>query len=355
MDLRPYLDDLENSLIHEVEEALLSEWIDFVEGRFTGRLFCPQRRPSPPSITWPLVTVNEALADPDLMALQQFGYCSTLLAETSGTLPCVRANYGSSILCSLFGVKPFIMAPELNCLPTTLPIEGGLDAIRGLIAAGVPDLHRSFGGQALQMGRRLKDLMWDYPNIRKYVRIYHPDTQGPMDVAEVVWGSSLYLDIIDHADTVHAFLNLITDTYVAYMRAWTEIVPFQPNRNVHWSMMHRGAITLRDDSAMNFSPEMFEAFIEPYDQRLLDTFGGGMMHFCGRGDHYIPRFPEMRGCHAVAMSQPHLNDMEKIYRHTVDRGIPLVGFNTQAAQAALDSGRDLHGQVHVHAMPQGAL
>jgi hypothetical protein len=66
------------------------------------------------------------------------------------------------------------------------------------------------------------------------------------------------------------------------------------------------------------------------------------MHFCGRGDHYIEAICEMKGITAVAMSQPHLNDMEVIYRNTVDKGIKLVGFDWGAAHAP---GRDLRGQV----------
>jgi hypothetical protein len=38
--------------------------------------------------------------------------------------------------------------------------------------------------------------------------------------------------------------------------------------------------------------------------------------------------------------------MEVIYRHTVDRGIKLLGLNRDAADAALAAGRHLHGSVH---------
>lgn len=111
-------------------------------------------------------------------------------------------------------------------------------------------------------------------------------------------------------------------------------------------MMHEGVIMLRDDSAMNLSPAMFEEFVKPYDQRLLDAFGGGAIHFCGRGDHYIDSMCAMPGMHAIAMSQPDYNDMEVIYGATVDRGINLIGLNRTAAESALAAGRDLHGRVH---------
>ncbi len=96
---------------------------------------------------------------------------------------------------------------------------------------------------------------------------------------------------------------------------------------------------------MNLSPEMYDEFIRPYDGRLLRELGGGGVHFCGRGDHYIASLSSMEGVYAVPMSQPELNDMEVIYRNTVDKGIKLIGFSSKAAEAALQSGRDLHGHV----------
>ena len=108
--------------------------------------------------------------------------------------------------------------------------------------------------------------------------------------------------------------------------------------NPHWgSLYHRGTILLRSDSAMNLSPELYREFSLPYDKRLLDTFGGGAIHFCGRGDHYIPDLCSLEGVYGINMSQPECNDMEVIYRHTVDKGIPLLAFSR--TRAAADKGR----------------
>ena len=97
---------------------------------------------------------------------------------------------------------------------------------------------------------------------------------------------------------------------------------------------------------MNFSPEMFDTFIRPYDARLLAEFGGGAIHFCGRGDHYIESASTMPGLTAIQLSQPPYNDMEQIYRNTVDKGIALLGLDRRAAEATLAAGRDLRGRVH---------
>jgi uroporphyrinogen-III decarboxylase len=166
-----------------------------------------------------------------------------------------------------------------------------------------------------------------------------------MDIVELLWGSDLFLDVVDRPELVHALLQLVTDTYIRFMQAWEAIVPPANGHAVHWGAMHAGRIMLRDDSAMNFSPGMFDEFIRPYDQELLQTCGEGAVHFCGRGDHYIESCCRMQGMHAIAMSQPHLNDMETIYRNTVDKGIKLIHLRMSAAQAALENGRDLHGCV----------
>ena len=129
------------------------------------------------------------------------------------------------------------------------------------------------------------------------------------------------------------------------MNKWQEIVPFAGDFTVHWSLVHQGNIMLRDDSAMNFSPEMFDEFIKPYDQKLLNEFEGGALHFCGKGDHYIESAASMDKLYAIAMSQPEYNNMEKIFKNTVDEGIKMIGFPKEYAEKALKEGRDLNGQV----------
>lgn len=344
---RQYLDDLEQRIDTEVEERLLSDWQTFLDGRLTSGFFSPRRiRQSPAGISWPEVRTNEALDSFERMAVQQLAVCSGAVANEGGSIMNVRTNYGSAILSSVFGAPVFRMADELNTLPTTRPLEGGVDTIRRLVDKGTPDLNAGFGRQCFEMGRYFVRLFADYPKIRKYVYIYHPDLQGPMDICEVLWGSGLFLDLFDSPDVVHSLLNLITETYIRFLREWEKIVPPQDGPAAHWGMLHKGRIMLRDDSAMNLSPDMFDEFIRPYDQRLLTEFGGGAVHFCGRGDHFIDRLARMNGLYAVNLSQPHLNDMERIFSNTIDIGIPIIGLRKDAAESAVKAGRNLRGRVH---------
>mgnify|MGYP000916280977 FL=1 len=344
------LDDLEARIDPAQEAELLQQWQAFAAAGVDAPLFSPRRRrPSPAGPMWPAhVPVNHALRDPDRMALQQYLGCSRALAEGSGLLLNVRANYGTSIIPLLFGVRPFVMDDALDTLPTSWPLND-VAAIERLVAAGPPPLDRGYMPQVLAMAQRYRAIAASHPRIGAHVFIYHPDLQGPMDIVEVLWGSSLFIALHDRPALVHALLELVTETYIRALEAWCAIAPLRPDGNAHWGLYHRGSIMLRDDSAMNLSPAMFAEFVQPYDQRLLDRFGGGAIHFCGRGCHFVPLVAQMRGVHAVNLSQPECNDMAQVLAHTVERGINLIGLNGEAAAALLAAGHDLRGRVHAHA------
>ena len=88
---------------------------------------------------------------------------------------------------------------------------------------------------------------------------------------------------------------------------------------------------------MNLSPDLYREFAVPYDTKLYERFGGGAMHFCGRGDHYIEALSEVPRLTGVNLAQPEYNDMETIYKHTVDKGIKILMMSRQ--HALRDQGR----------------
>ena len=336
MMLDQYLTDLENRLDSNQEEMLRQAWIDFADGKVeaTGQPFCPpQRIPSAPSLTWPEININDALADEDLMVLSQFKMCSDQLASGSGLLLSVRANYGVGIVPSFFGAEPFIMPREMNCLPNVKPLAGGLTALEKLAADPIPDLDRGYGPHIFSIARRYVEIRQTYPKIGRYIRVDHPDGQGPFDVTELLWGSDIFYSLYDDPDLVHAVLRKITTFYRMFMDRWFQVMPVPDAYHAYFGRLHRGKITIRDDSAMNLSPELCRTFVHPYDAELLAHFGGGAIHFCGRGDHYIADMVQSAHLAAIDLSQPHLNDMDQILSQTIDRGINLHTSQTDSLRA----------------------
>ena len=343
-DLTVYLEDLEERIDADVEDDLYDQWSQFWNETCNYDFFVPKRKKRTPSqIEWPDVTVNEAIEDYDKMVLQQFKNCSDSLAVGNGSPLMVRANYGTGILPLLFGTELFLMGIDLDTLPTCRPLND-IGKIRTIVRKGVPEIDAGYSERVFEMGIIFKDIKDKYPKTGKHLHVYHPDLQGPFDVCEVVWGGDIFYALVDEPSLVKDLLEVVTETYVLFMRKWEQIIPFKPDLNPHWGALHRGTVTLRDDSAVNLSGDFFDEFIRPYDQRLLDEFDGGMCHFCGRGDHFIDRMCGMKGVYAVAMGQPECNDMEKIYKQTVDTGIKLIGLRREAADEAARNNRPLRGQ-----------
>ena len=341
------LEDIEKRIDPDVEEAYLAEWRDFLYDRFDGEIFHPVRsKKAPQTVDLPRVNINDAIEDLDLMIRLEMQAVSDVLATGKGTLG-IRANYGTGIMASIFGAEIFMMPRETNTLPTTKPLND-TEKVRALVDKGVPELHLGFGDKVFRFGETVKEIFEKYPNIKKYVDVFHPDTQGPLDICEMMWGCEMFYDIYDEPELVHAFLSLITDTFIAVTDKWHEIHPLHTDMSSHWrGFLHRGGVLLRSDSAMNVSPELYEEFSMPYDRILLEKYDGGVIHFCGRGDHYIDKLSELPKVYGINMSQPDYNDMEKIYKHTVDKGIKILGFSNTWAQNNKDRKGGFNHCMHV--------
>ena len=129
--IEPFLEELENRLDPQTEEALEAEWNRFLDRRFDGGIFRPRRRAAAPArLEWPSILINHALRDPELLLLRELRSVSDTLAAGSGNLLNIRCNYGTSILPSLFGVEPFYLDDDCDTLPTSMPLADGRDGIR---------------------------------------------------------------------------------------------------------------------------------------------------------------------------------------------------------------------------------
>jgi hypothetical protein len=340
------LADLNARIDPAQEEYVLEQWRRFVNDECDEPYFSPLRRKRAPSgVDWPDFHINDAIQDPDATILSQLAGVSGTLEAGGGDGLQIRCNYGTAIMPSVLGCEVYVMPREAGTLPTGVPLHD-TDKVRALVDAGPADPRHGLGSITLNTAERMRELFADYPNLDRYIHIYHPDTQGTIDIAEMVWGAELFYAFYEQTDLMAELFEVVTETYIAFMREWFKIVPAAPAFSPHWGMYHRGPIMLRDDSLMNISSEMYVDFVRDHDQRVFDTFGGGAIHFCGRNDHFIEAMSEMDGLYAINLSQPEMNDLETIWRNTVDKGIQLIGFPREWAAKAVESGRDLLGRVH---------
>lgn len=306
------LEDIEQRIDPETEDDFLSQWEGFWNGECDSKVFYASRKKtSEPGIELRNIHINDALTDVNLMLDYELTNLAKRLSGTKCALG-IRANYGTGIMTSLFGAEIFTMPRETETLPTTKSFNDS-DKIREILDRGIPDIMGGFGAKVFEFGEKCAELFTKYPKIQKYVKVYHPDLQGPLDIAELLWGSEMFYEMYDDPDLVHSALGLFTDTYKAFLDKWYTVIPKSDGLSLHWSILHKGNLMIRLDSAMNLPCEMYEEFSKPYDRQLLDHFGGGCMHFCGRGDHYIHSMCDIENVYGFNMSQPHLNNLDKIF------------------------------------------
>ena len=318
--LKRCLDDIEARLNPDAEEEILGGWKDWAEHKI-GSDKLPGLRPKSESVLeWQHININDALNDYEKMAIRELEGVHHRLSTGSNFPLRVRCNYGVATVATAFGCGLFEMPRQTDTLPNAIKLGG--DACLALVDAPLPDENAGNFERVWLMGKLYREIADSYPKIGRYVHVEQPDLQGPMDNMELLWGSELFYALVDEPKAVHALLNKITAFISRQMNKWLELFPENRGTASYFRHSARGSLTIRNDSAMNLSPATFEQFIAPYDQRLLNEFGG-IIHFCGRGDHFVPLLARYDNITGVNMSQPHLNDMDKVFANTIDKGIHL--------------------------------
>lgn len=346
MNIRPYLEDLEARIDADEEIRLEQEWLRFVDGQCREEIFTPGRKKSEPTISWPHIMINDALKSYDLMILQQLALCSENLRKGNGELLSIRSNYGTGIIPTMLGAEIFYMPYETDTLPASRPFAGGKEKLFRVMAEYKPDYKKGFARNVFEMAERYQEMIQNYPKITRFLHCYNPDLQGPLALTEMTWGSDLYVSMYEDEEQVEEALDFFTDVYIDFTKKWKNYYPdFDKEHAVEWGLLHRGGTIIRNDAAMNISGDMYAEFVRPRDQRIIDEFGG-CIHFCGTGQHYIEKVSEIRGISGINMSQPECNDMEIIYRNTVDKGLIIIGMPEKEVIRARGEGRRLKGHVH---------
>ena len=345
MDLVPYLEDLSRRINADEEDRLAGSWLSFADGNFQGNFFSPSRsRPSPPAIAWPNVNINPCIDDIELMIYRELKGVSDTLAAGKGELLAIRPNYGTGIIPSMYGAEVFVMPEKTDTLPCTRPLTGA--AVKDILDRGEMDFSRALAGRVFEFVNCWAELSLPWELVRRYVHVYNPDLQGPFPLVDMLWGSDVYTDIFDEPEAVQAAAAFFADVIIEFLGKYHALCPpFDACHSVEWGLLHSGAVIIRNDAAMNISGEMYREFVMPYDQKVIDAFGGGM-HFCGKGDHYIAHVSEIKGLSTINMSQPEYNNMETIYRNTIDKGMVIIGMPRPEVERAEATGRNLRGRVH---------
>jgi len=153
--------------------------------------------------------------------------------------------------------------------------------------------------------------------IPDWIHIYLPDTQGPFDIAHLIYGNDIFYDVYDDSTFVHDLMSYSTELYISMSRKLKEAVGepldacFHGQSRGRGIYMANGGVRISEDTPTLLSPDQIDEFVIPYVEKAFAPFNGGFVHFCGKNEVLLEKFLQLEPVRAVNLGQPEMYDFEQ--------------------------------------------
>jgi hypothetical protein len=158
------------------------------------------------------------------------------------------------------------------------------------------------------------------------------DSQGPLDMAYLVWESTAFmLAMYTNPREVHHLMRLVTDLIIAFVKEQRARSPqFFPCHCPPLWMPEGLGISISEDCSAVLSPKLYEEFSLPYINELSEEFGGVVIHSCGNFLHQfdnLAKVHNLRGINFGASETPFAAVWERFGGKTAI--LPHIGLNKE--------------------------
>lgn len=234
-------------------------------------------------------------------------------AENAFDAPiCIRPNFGTIFIPAMFGLTYNVPKDTFAWLTSRLNKEE-------IKKFNLPNIDKiDMFKKTVEYIKYFKETLPDW------IHVYLPDTLGPFEIAHAVYGNNIYYDFYDDSKFVHYLLNLCTDIYIQITEKLKEVLGEEKIDCFHGHALSRGiymrngGTRISEDSATLISPQQIDEFVIPYDQKVLEVFGGGFIHFCGKNDYLLHSYLKMDKVRAVNLGNPEMYDFEETMQKFID-------------------------------------
>jgi len=259
---------------------------------------------------YPRYPLCEQFEDKQKMLYHQlWGLIGRARARSDAQLA-VRPNLGVGFIPSVFGLESIFVQED------QMPWVNGHLSKEEIRKFELPDV-RTAG----LVPRAVEYIQYFKETLAGRADVYLPDTQGPFDIAHLVRGHDIYVDMYDDPSFVHHLMDLCTRAYVAVTKVMKEAGGEPLDSGFHnTQFMSGGGVRLCDDSAINLSDAMYREFVQPYVERALAPFGGGWYHFCGDGSHILGSILDTKGVKGINFGNPEMYDFQHVMAQVLRRG-----------------------------------
>jgi len=248
----------------------------------------------------PEADYKSAFVEKEKAALLQFKQNLVFSRSMSDAQPTVRPNLGVGFLASIFGLDQEIFPDKMPWLKAHL-------SKKDISELELPPDISSLG----LLPRALEMLSFFKEELSPFAQPYIADTQGPFDLAHLIRGDEIFLDLYDDPSFVHHLMRLSTDAYIKASLLMKERIaePFDGGFHAAVAMAGCGVRSCEDTTTL-ISPGAIEEFVLPYLDEALKVFGGGWVHYCGKNDFLFDALLQMPSVRAINFGNPEMHSYE---------------------------------------------
>lgn len=243
---------------------------------------------------------SQRFKDPPLMWEAELKRAKAVIGWPTDGIPTVRPNLGVIVIPAMAGQS--FSTPDHSMPWPGKPMSE--DQIRGLQKndlgkAEVFSLVRNF--YKIHMESSIQQ-----------IAAYLPDSQGVFDIAHLLYGDEIFLDILNTKEG-NWFSELMEISLEIYIKA-TELFKREINEE-NGTMIHghgteqgihfpHAGTRISEDTATLLSPDIIEQSIIPFIKRSIQPFGGGFVHYCGHHPTFFDQLAVVPEIKAIDLGNP---------------------------------------------------
>ena len=238
-----------------------------------------------------LAGYRERFENPELMWQAEMRRAQPVLDWPTDGIPTVRPNLGVVFV-------PAIAGTDYRIPDGSMPWPGSpltRDAIRAIKERDVAS------ARLMQLAREFYAI--HEARGETEIAAYHPDTQGVFDIAHLLAGEEIFLQLSDEPDWIHELMELGLELYVRVSRELKTMLRQPPGEMIHGHGTPQGiyfphaGVRISEDTPTLLSPKMLAAVVLPFIERAATPFGGAFVHYCGKHNAFFEqlcRCPQVR-------------------------------------------------------------
>lgn len=228
-----------------------------------------------------------------MVEYQEKGFEKHLSSVDDDTVPYFMPWFGTGVIASAFGCRikdATGFGDDPGVISTCIDSPGDIARIK------IPDPYK-----AGLMPKVLKFI--DYAREHSDLPVGLTDMNSPLCTAAQLCGyDKLFVWMYEEPEAVHELMNIITETFINWVKTQKRHIgePLDSSNGLQgvWSPKGVG-VWVSDDDLVSVSPGLYEEFVVPYYSRIFETFGGGSVHFCGRGLHQTDNLLKIKNIRVV--------------------------------------------------------